>query len=98
MLVKIYKASRMIVAICDSDLIGKKFEQGKMQIDLTGNFFKGDEKTAEEVKKIIEDAEREDACFNLVGVKSVEIAKKCGVVGDGGIVEIDGVAVALVLM
>ena len=44
MLVKIHKSYRDVVAICDSRLLGNKFEQGNMQIDLTGEFFNGDEK------------------------------------------------------
>lgn len=97
MLVKIHKASRWIVAICDSDLIGKKFEQGKRQLDLTTSFFKGDEKTEQEVREIILDYQREDACFNIAGKQACEIAKELGVVDDNGIIRIQNVPVALVL-
>ncbi len=98
MLVKIYKGTRYVVAICDSDLIGKKFEQGKLQLDLTGKFFKGEEKTPEEVKEIIKNMKREDACFNIVGSESGKIAKELGIVKDNGIIKIQDVPVALVLM
>ena len=98
MLVKIHKGSRLVIAICDSELIGKKFEEGNMQLDLTGGFFKGDEKTREEVKEIIEDGRQEDACFNIVGEESVELCKEMGVVKDEGVEEIDGVLVGLVLL
>ena len=97
MLVKIHNGSRLVVAICDSDLIDKKFEEGKLQIDLTTGFFKGDEKTEEEVREIIEDARREDACFNIVGKKSVRLAKEGGVVKEEGVSEIGGVPLGLVL-
>ena len=75
MLVKIHKACRYVVAVCDSDLIGKRFEdikEGKdVQIDLTGGFFKGDEKTKQETREIIRDMRNEDACFNFAGKESV---------------------------
>ena len=50
MLVRIIKSYRDIVVICDSDLIGKEFEEGKFQIDIKENFFKGEEKTEQEIK------------------------------------------------
>lgn len=39
--------------VTDRDLIGKLFEEGKVQLDLRKDFFKGEEKNKEEVKKII---------------------------------------------
>ena len=95
---KIHKSYRNVVAICDSDLIGKKFESGEKQLDLTGSFFKGDEKSFDELKEIVEDSEREDACFFIVGKESVEFAKEIGLIDDSGILEISGVPIALDLM
>ncbi len=98
MLVKIHKAYRVAVAICDSDLIGKKFEEGDRQLDLTGDFFKGEEKTKEEVKKLIEDTLKEDASYNLIGEESCNLAKECGLIKEGSILHIHGVPVALYLL
>ena len=39
MLVKIHKSYRNVVAVCDSDLIGKKFEEDKFQLDLKESFY-----------------------------------------------------------
>jgi len=98
MLVKIHKSYRLVVAICDSDLIGKKLEEGNKQLDMTGNFFKGDEKKDEELREIIEDCQREDATFFIVGKESVALCKEAGLVGDEGVKEVSGVPVALVLL
>ncbi len=40
MIVNIHKTSdgRRIIAVCDSELIGKKFEEHNLQLDLTSNF------------------------------------------------------------
>ncbi len=97
MLVKIHKSYRDIVAICDSELLGKKFEEGKMQLEI-GEFFNGEEKTEQEILEIIEDFIREDATFNIVGEKAVEIALKAGLTNEKGIKKIQGVPVALVLL
>lgn len=98
MLVKIHDAYRTIVAVCDTELLGKKFEEGDKQLDLTGNFFRGEEKTEEEVAEILDDAEREDAIFNLVGKQTCEVASKIGLIDENGITYIESVPVALVLV
>ena len=98
MLVKIHKGTRMIVAICDSDLLGKKFEDGDKQLDLTTGFFDGDEMSVDEVKETVGDCSREDASFNVVGKESVAVCKEVGLVSDEGVIEIDGVPVGLVLL
>jgi uncharacterized protein len=98
MLVKIHKGTRMIVAICDSDLFGKKFEEGNKQLDLTTGFFEGDEMTVEEVKEVVRDCSMEDACFNVVGKESVGICKELGLIKEEGVIEIDGVPLGLILL
>jgi hypothetical protein len=98
MLVKIHKSYRTVVAICDEELIGKKFEQDNKQLDLTSNFFKGEEKTAEEVLDIIEKASYEDATFNIIGNKSTDLALKAGIIKPEGIQRIQEIPVALVLL
>ncbi len=42
MLVNIIKSYRDIVAICDSELLGKYFEEGNFQLDVKESFYKGD--------------------------------------------------------
>jgi len=98
MLIKIHPSYRKVIAICDSDLLGKKFEQGKMQLDLTGDFFKGDEKSDEEIIQIMQDAATEDATFNIIGKKSIETALKAGIIDKSGIKTIQEIPFALTLL
>ena len=98
MQIKIHEAYRTIVALCDSDLIGKTFEEGIKQIEIHPNFFQGEEKNKDEVLEILKDMEKEDATFNIVGKESVECALQTGIISKDGIIEIDSVPVALVLM
>ncbi|MEJ2268069.1 MAG: DUF424 family protein [Nanoarchaeota archaeon] len=98
MLIKIIKGYRNIVAICDSDLIGRKFEQGKFQLDLTGTFFKGKEVSEKEAIKIIQNMQKEDATFNIVGQKSINTAVKAEIILEKGIKKIQGVPFALLLL
>jgi hypothetical protein len=98
MFIKIIRAQRDIVAICDSDLLGKKFEEGKFQLDLTGNFFKGEETSEEEAIKIIEKMSKEDASFNIVGENSINVSIKAGIISKQGIKTIQGIPFSLVLL
>ncbi len=102
MLVKIHNAYRTSIAICDLDLLGKKFEEESnektLEIDLTGSFFQGQEKSEEEIEKIVKSGLEEDATFNIVGKKSCDLMKKLGVVSDSSILRISGIPVSLSLM
>ncbi len=98
MLVNVIKSYRDIVAICDSELIGKKFYEGKFQLDVKESFFKGKEMSEKEAIKIIQEMSREDAIFNFVGKKSVNTALKAGVISQEGIRKIQGIPFAMVLV
>jgi hypothetical protein len=98
MFVKIINSSRNIVAICDSDLIGKKFEDEKFQLDVKENFYKGEEIPKEKVIDIIQKMSKEDATFNIIGEKSVNCALKAGIISKEGIKKIQGIPFAFILL
>ena len=98
MLIKIHRSYRDVIAICDSELLGKKFEQDNFNLDLTGEFFKGEEKPEHEIFEIITDLTKEDATFNIVGRKACELCLKAKVIEKSGIKTIQGVPIALALM
>lgn len=102
MLIKIHKAYRLVVAICDKELLGKKFQEdinGKpLQLDLTGGFFKGEEKSKTEIIQNIKDAKREDATFNFVGEKSCNLALQLKLIKPEAIRKIQNIPCALVLL
>ena len=98
MLIKIHKSYRNVIAICDSNLLGKKFEEDKIQLDLTGEFFNGEEKSEQEILKIIENASTEDATFNIIGEKATQLAIKAGIIDKKGIRKIQGIPFALTLL
>ena len=97
-LVKVHESYRWVVAICDKDIFGRKLSEGKRTLDVSGVFFDGELMSDEEVEAEIVRCDREDATFNFVGKNSVRIAKILGIVKDEGVVEIDGVPFALVLL
>lgn len=98
MLIKIHQAYRDVVAVCDFELLGQKFEQGNFQLDVKESFFKGEKVTEEKAIEIIKKMSKEDATFNIVGVKSVSCALKVGIINEEGIKKIQGIPFALVLL
>ena len=97
-LLRVHKSYRWIVAVCDEDVFGRKLVEGKRGLDVSGDFFKGDKMSDVEVRAEVVRCAREDATFNFVGKDSVRIARELGLVKDEGVVEIDGVPFALVLL
>jgi hypothetical protein len=98
MKIKIHQAYRTIVAVCDSDLVGKTFEEGIRRIEIRPSFFEGEEKKKEELAEILKDLDKEDSTFNIVGEESVQTALEAGIIEKHGIIKIDNIPVALGLM
>ncbi|MEM4259318.1 MAG: DUF424 family protein [Candidatus Pacearchaeota archaeon] len=100
MFVKIHKSSnvRTVIAICDSDILGKKFEEGKRQLDIRESFYKGTDMNKPDVLKLMKRQTIEDASFNIVGKESIETALEAGIITKKGVFRISGIPFALVLL
>ena len=98
MFLKIHKSYRDVVALCDSDLIGKRFEQGKFQLDIKESFYKGEEVSEERVIFILRRMAIEDATFNIVGSQSVQTAIQAGIIDEEAVREIQNVPFILILL
>jgi len=89
MIVKVHeKDGRVLVAVTDSNLIGKKFSEGNIRLDLTSDFYKGEEKTEEETGDLIRNADH----VNLVGKKAIELAVKEGIIEEENIITIQEIS------
>ena len=85
MYVKIHKKQgSTVVAIADKELIGKRFEEGKPQLEISEYFYKGEEKSEEEIIALLEEATN----VNLVGKKAVALAIKHGIIQEENILQI----------
>jgi len=97
MFVNIIKSYRDVVVICDKELLGKKFEEGKFQLDIKESFYKGKEVNEGISIEIMKKMSAEDATFNIVGEKSINTALKAGIISTKEIGKIKGVPFAMVL-
>lgn len=88
MLVKIHKKeNRTIIAVCDKDLIGKLLEENGKQLDLRGEFYKGEELTTEEIGDLVRNADG----VNLVGQEAVNLGLQEGVIEKENIITVKGI-------
>ena len=98
MLIKIIKTYRDVIAVCDANLLGKKFEEGKFQLDVKESFFKGEKTSEEEAISIMKQMSVENSTFNIIGKKSVNAAVKAGIISKHEIKKIQGIPFALILI
>lgn len=69
--IKIYKSQDSeIVVLCDKDLIGKRFEEGEIVLDIDTKYYSGQDTPEEEVSRILHDAIN----ITIVGEKSIDFA------------------------
>ena len=86
--IKIYKqGDNVLIGACDENLIGKKFRDGKLQIDVAKSFYKGELIEPDLLNKYLEDA----TIANLVGKVTVESAIKLGLIDPNCVLTIKGV-------
>jgi len=98
MFINIIRSYRDVVAACDSSILGKRFEEGKFQLDIKESFYKGEEVSREKAIEIMESMIKEDATFNISGEEAVNAAIDAGVISKDAVGKIQGIPFALVLL
>ena len=85
--IKIHKGNEIIVAICDKELIGKRFSEGKLCLNVKKDFYKGELMDKDKVKEILKNATN----LNIVGKKAIGLALKEKIIDKTSILRIKGV-------
>ena len=98
MLIKIHKGYRKTVALSDTNLLNQTFTEDNKEITIHQHFFEGEEKTKEEIIPLIQDLQKEDSTFNIVGKESIQSAIDAGMIKQEGIMTIDNIPIALILL
>jgi hypothetical protein len=91
MCLKTYQQGReTLIAVCDSDILGKKFAEGNLCIEVCSDFFGEEKASSAEVEVAMKGA----TMANFVGCKAVEHAIRLGYVDRENVLCIDGVLYA----
>ena len=86
--IKIYKqGNEILIGACDEELVGRKFEEGKLQIDVSKAFYGGRIISIETLIQYLKEA----TIANLVGKNAVECAIKIGLIDPECVLKIKGV-------
>lgn len=87
--VKIHQidGKRILVAVCDKELLGKKFTGDGLQLDLSSQFYKGELMDENKLLPIL----RRAYSFNIVGQKITDIALKEQIISEKNIIKIQGI-------
>lgn len=80
------KEEETIVTICDSELLGKEFKEGKLSLEITKEFYEGRDASVEECLEALKKA----TIANLVG-SIIEHAIEKGYVDENHVIKIDDV-------
>lgn len=78
---------QIIVAVCDKNIIGKKFREGKLVLKLDSSFYKGDDANEIEVKDALSSA----TIANIAGEKAIACAVECGCIDPDAVIFIEGI-------
>ncbi len=78
---------QIMVAVCDKNIIGKKFREGELVLKLDEGFYKGSEASENEVEGALESA----TIANIAGEKAIACAVKCGCIDPDTVIFIEGV-------
>jgi len=97
MWVKIHSSSRSVVAICDNDLIGKKFKQGIRILDITESFYKGQKMSEQETLNLMVYEFKNNSTFNIVGKESIKLAIKSGIIEKNSIAKVKNIPFVIII-
>jgi len=82
---KIYRVKgEILVAVCDSEIVGKTFREGELKIEIKEGFYGDSEVGEEEVKNALKRA----TIANITGKKAVNLAIKIGVIDKRNVLKI----------
>jgi len=77
----------IILVITDSELIGKKFETDLLQLDLTKDFYQGEEKSSEEILEMTKKA----YILHITGKRALKLVSDLELVDKSRVLEIDNI-------
>ena len=97
MWVKIHKSYRTTVAVCDENLLGKKFEEGIKQLDVRENFYNGQKMSKEDLIPLLRREAKEDSIFSIVGKESIATAVEARLIEKDSWHTLKGIPFILVL-
>lgn len=86
---------RAVCAVCDSDILGKVFEENECVLDVDEDFFSGKRVSLNEINEITKHV-RESHTSNIIGNRIVAELVTAGVLKAGSVKENSGINYAMI--
>ncbi|WP_456329040.1 DUF424 domain-containing protein [Archaeoglobus sp.] len=84
---RVYRVKgEVLVAVCDSDIVGRTFREGDLKLEVKESFYGEEEVGEEEVKRALRNA----TIANITGNKAVNLAVRIGIIDKNRILYIEG--------
>jgi hypothetical protein len=79
----------LLVSVCDPDCLGETYENGKVSLTVTEDFYGGDEAEDADEDAVVDSLHRATVA-NLVGEETVRVAIEAGVVDEETVLDLEG--------
>jgi hypothetical protein len=79
----------LLVSVCDPDCIGETYTNGDATLDVTEEFYGGDDAVTVDADEVVAGLTRATVA-NIVGERAVGIAVDAGLVDEEAVLELDG--------
>lgn len=94
MLVKLHiSGGKKIVSIADKNILGKEFEDGEKYLNVSKNFYGGEDMDEEETIKALNGA----SSINIVGKESIKFALDSKLIKKDNVMKVNGVPYAITI-
>jgi len=80
------RGNEVLVAACDAEIVGRTLREGELRLHVS-SFYEGDEVTEDEFVRRLKLA----TIGNLVGKATIDAARRAGLIGEDGVIWIEGV-------
>ncbi|WP_410766021.1 DUF424 domain-containing protein [Haloferax sp. DFSO60] len=79
----------LLVSVCDSDCLGETYTDGGVSLDVTEDFYGGDDAEDADTDAVVDSLNRATVA-NIVGEEAVSVAIDAGLVDEETVLEVDG--------
>lgn len=94
MLLKLHRSGNSeIISLCDSNLISKTFKDGKLHIEVSERFYRGEELPKEKIILILKNCNN----ANIVGKESIKLALDNNIIEKESIIKIKNIPISYVI-
>jgi len=79
----------LLVSVCDSDCLGETYVEEPVRLEVTEEFYGGQEAIEADASAVVDGLQRADVA-NIVGTEAVGVAVEAGLVDEDRVLDVEG--------